>query len=544
MWLRIIKYFYTHQELIFVLLLAAVLRFWQIPQLMIFTLDEELEAFIVKNIVTGFHFPLIGVSVAPVGIYLSPIFYYLAAIPFAIGQLNPLAWGYSAAVLGVMTTLVLYYTTEHMFSRKIAVIASILYASSYLMVMYDKHFWNVTPIPIVAILVIYSLFQIISKKFVWSIILALSLVVGLSAHLSSMSLVLLVFFVWLSDRITLKNKYVLTSIAILLIAQLPLLLFEIRHSFTQSKALLAFFSGPHVGFNLSRIVDNLMLLPKVYSRLIYTFGSHDFAAQHTYGFLQISYRDQQIPLVMLLIGTILLILFFNLLLIRFKDQQVKLHASLILVTIISLIGYGLLFKGGIFEFYLALLFPSLFVITAVLIDWVWTKTSFGQGVMLGLLVITVGANILAVFDSTNSYGLANKLQIIAWVKDQLGGQPYQLHSIGQDHKYEGYRYLFEQFYQAPQKSYVDAQLAWTYQSNPVQSPPSTMVILTSNEPDFQKQLSAERNLYLPYAVEEKQFGNINVLIVSLPTGNLQPLSDKGQNILVISPAPIIKINSN
>lgn len=497
--------------------LAAFLRFWNLSDLLHFTLDEELEAFIVKNIIVGFHFPAIGVSVAPVGIHLSPFFYYLVAIPFWLGNLNPLAWGVTASSLGTVTTIALYLTARKMFSLRIAIFASFLYASSFLMVLYDKHFWNVTPMPLVAVVVVYSLYQLINKKKWWVIPLALALSLGISSHLSSFSLVVMTLIIWCKYKLPIFKKQNLLGIGIVFVSQFPLVVFEIRHNFYQIKALLKFFGGEHSGISLPRIIDNLMLLPKVFSRLVYTFGQHDFAREHTYGLVEIAARDTRIPLLMLLLVTFLLI-FFGFLVVRSKkNHPLKLHATLILITILSLIVYGALFKGSIFEFYLNLIFPTLFIILALFLDWLWLKGNFFKILVLIMLCVLVGTNTWAVVTSFHSYGFSKKLALIAWVKEQIPPGSYELDSIGVNHKYEGYRYLFENFYQAPVKSYVDPQLAWLYQTPVATLSAKNTVVLTSTEPDYLDKIKTEEKVYsqTPRKIITKQFGEIGVSVVNI-----------------------------
>lgn len=496
-----------------VLLLAAFLRFWNLPGLLYFTLDEELEAFIVKNIVTGFHFPAIGVSVAPVGIHLSPIFYYLAAIPFGLGSLNPVAWGITASALGVVTALVLYLTVSRMFSPRVAFFAALLYSGSFLMVLYDKHFWNVTPLPFISVIVAYSLYKIARKSLWWIIPLALALALGISSHLSSVSLVFLALAVWWKEKIPVFRKQVVVGLGILLFSQLPLLIFELKHDFYQLKVLAGFFSGEHSGFNIQKVVDNVLLLPKVFSRLIYTFGGHDFAAEHTYGLLEIASRDARIPPVMLLLSFSLLGFFGFIIFRSRRDIGLNIHAMLLLITIISLVIYGILFKGNLFEFYLALLFPSLFIILALCLDRIWQDYKKLRLMVIIVLVGFVTANAMAVLGASHSYGLSRKIEIINWAKEKVGNQPYELHSIGVNHKYEGYRYLFERFYKAPEKSFVDPHLAWLYQSPVASASSKLMVVLTSKEGGREEIINEEREIFLPRKVSERQFGDINAMII-------------------------------
>lgn len=525
MWEKIIRQIKLSWPWLLVATLAAFLRFWNLTALLHFTLDEELEAFIVKNIITGYHFPAIGVFAGLLGIHLSPIFYYLVAIPFWIGKLDPLVWGITASALGVTTAWFIYWTNREMFSQRVAVFSGLLYATSFLAVIYDKHFWNVTPLPFLSVLTVYSLYKIIKGKSGWIIPLSIGLAIDISAHLSAFILVGLVVFVWIRHRLPPFKKQVMAGIGIIALSQLPLLIFELRHNFLQTKTVLQFLSGEHGMLSLSRVTDNLQLLLRTFSRLIYTFGPHDLAREHTYGWAEIAVRDVRIPEYMIVVAFFLLAFFCWKALRKNRPLPLNLHFNLIIFAVIALTVGGVLFKNGFFEYYLVFLFPTLATVAAVFLEWLWLKDGSYRPVVAALLGIFLISNIYATLTSSHSYGLARKKELVSWVREQVGAAPYELHSIGIDHKYEGYRYLFERYYKAPVRSYVDPQLAWLYQTPVAPTSPSLTVVITSTEPAYQKQIDEERRQYLPFKIEERQFGEINVTIISRPS---PPVAAKGE----------------
>src|SRR3989338_1063879 len=110
--------------LIIILVLAFFMRFYKIHEFLFWGMDQEYEAFLVKNILTGKHFPLIGVNASDTGLYLGPIFIYFAAIPYFIFQGNPLGGAVTASSLGVITTFALYKLGKVWFSEKEGLLAS------------------------------------------------------------------------------------------------------------------------------------------------------------------------------------------------------------------------------------------------------------------------------------------------------------------------------------------------------------------------------------------------------------------------------------
>ncbi len=495
--------------IILVILLAAILRFWNVGALMHFTLDEEIEAFIVQNIITGAHFPAIGVAVAPVGIHLTPWFYYLSSIPFWLGNLHPLSWGLTAATLGILTTTAIYFSFKEMFSKKIAFYSTCFYGVSFLTVSFDKHFWNVTPMPLVSVLSIFSLYQIVKGKLWWTVILAVLLSLGFSAHLSTITLLLLSITIWIKYKLPIFKKEVILGIIILLISFSPLVFFDLRHNFEQTKALRSFLTGEHAQFRSDRLINNLLLFPKTFSRLFYTAPPHELSEQFGVGAVQISGRESRISQIMILLSLAIFAYFFYSFWQKRKETSFFIYGWLIILTVLSLVIYGFLFKWSVFEFYLSLLFPSFCLIIAFLLDFLDRKRFYVLSIFL--LGIFLFFNTRAVLTTTHEFGLSKKLKIIEWVKEQVGDRKYELLSLGVDHKYEGYRYLFERFYKAPQKSYADHILSWLYLVPP-DDKADVSVILKSNEISYNKEIEEQLQEFLPASVS-RNFGNIDVYII-------------------------------
>jgi len=144
---------------IFIFIGILFLRFWKVPELFNFTFSEEMQAVMAWEQIKNFHPIWIGVSAANINYYLGPGFTYLNAILFYFSKGDPVILSYFSALLGFVTVISLFYITNNLFSKNIAIFSSIIYGCSTLINLHDRRFWNPTPIPFITLWLIFSLIK-------------------------------------------------------------------------------------------------------------------------------------------------------------------------------------------------------------------------------------------------------------------------------------------------------------------------------------------------------------------------------------------------
>ena len=92
---------------IFIFFAAFLLRIYHSNQLFFWHIDEDIIALTVKRIVVDHHIQLIGFPI-PGGIYLGPLFYYLISFFYFIYKMNPFGLPFFAAIIGTISTLLVY----------------------------------------------------------------------------------------------------------------------------------------------------------------------------------------------------------------------------------------------------------------------------------------------------------------------------------------------------------------------------------------------------------------------------------------------------
>lgn len=472
------------KPIFWILLLAIFLRFYKLSELFHWSLDEEFWSYIPFNIASGYHFPLIGGHISGTGLYSGPLFVWIMAIPFLITRGDPIGIATVVSSLGVLTTAVLFWAGAKLFDKTTGLIAALLSASSFLMVIYDRKYWNASPIPFLSIMAIICLYNLAKGKLKWAYVLALVLAIAFHAHMTSAALILFVFISWIVLKLPVRKKPILSAIALFFSLQLPLLLFELRHQFTNSKALINVLSQsnkittPSTGL---RDIINLALTSA--ARLITAPSSLDIANELTLCPQYASSRFQ--PSVW---AAALVVISIAFLIRKRKLLGNKLILILIGVNFLGIVWYriraetGNWYPGQLSEYFFFPSFPAIFLSLASLTRSAIKKLARRAWIMKLALATLVLTNVVALFTARHSDGFAKKRLVVQEILKKVADEPIALSVESDDPcRLYGYRYLFSFFRIEPAQSYLDPQFNWLYENRLPKTAPSKQVVINFHE---------------------------------------------------------------
>lgn len=488
--------------------ISVILRIYKIEDLFYFSYDEAIPAFVGKNLNELQKLPLIG-GVTPFGVHLPPYFYWLLAVTISVGNLDPLWWGVVGAIGSILTIVMLYVVGADFFGKKVGLFASIIWAFSLLANIYDRHFWALYWGPMLCLSTVYCLSKVVAgdKRFV--LLLSLVFIWSTATDPSNLVFIFLSILVYAIYRIKITKKEMIVIILVL-ISLTPLLVFDLRHNFANTKPLLEYLKADKTAsrFEDQTIIDRTEIFTNSMTRLFYPFGSNEIAKQYSYCDAFITEKNQTVPSIFKLISLALLAMFV---LYSFKSRKPK-HYLLGLTIVIYFVGiqaYGFVFNGDIFEHYITSLFPIFILIASYYISYLPKKTSF---VLIGLFMFF---NLYSLSKLQNNHGLTNKKQAIDYVSSTLGNESFSLESLSTCWRYSGYRYLFAAYGNEPTKSYVDPNLGHLYGSTPISSthPNKVVSIVTHDFIEETAEFYTKYALYKSHQISSAIFGNIEVILM-------------------------------
>lgn len=457
--------------LLFLFVFLCFLRFYKSVEWFSFNFDEEYQALLAWSQVKDFHLIWIGVSASNFGFYLGPAFTYLNALLFWIskGDLSILA--YFSSFFGIITLLSLYFVSSKIFSKKVGMIASLFYGFSALLIYFDHRFWNPTPIPLVTIWLLYSLYQA-GKDSRWFILSALLMASGLHIHLSLMVYWPLVIFLILKSFKKISFSTWIISIFSYLAVVSPLIVFDINHNFDDLLGPIRYVLSPKTSgsvFGAGQLTYHLHNVWFSASRLLYLKPFTNIQEEHGLG----AHGDMTQPVFLISLFVISGLLWF--LKKSLKEKQLQILAWML----VSILLFYLIYPSIGCEYYLL----GFFLMTTIVLGLFLEKVSWL--VLAPLLAIYIAVNSITIFTTTQSqYGLSARKDLINQIMLRIGESPFRLETVGKDprsyHPYGGWRYLFQTYGNKPTSSFADEYFGWIYKDEFTDTKPLYKVVISED----------------------------------------------------------------
>jgi 4-amino-4-deoxy-L-arabinose transferase-like glycosyltransferase len=447
----------SHLVLIALILgISIFFRFYNLSSLFNFSLDEEVIAFHVGRISTGQHFPAIGVNAAGTGLYLGPLYFYAAAPFFVLMQNQAIAGAVFASALGVVTTTTLYWLGVTLFSRRVGVILSLLHATSLPLALFERKFFNPTPMTLVIALIFATLYKLSQKdsksnkssRVKYTILLGGLLGLLFHINLSLLWLIPFVFF-WLTFKTRVTRTELGTLFLSILLLLVPLLVFELRHDWLQFRALGDLIQGvknlesPEIpyywGFPFT--------LPA--KLLLMNVSSANISAELETCAQAIKNSFHWFGILVALISSVFAAK-------AFKNRSVQMLITSAFFGLASLVVY----PGRVQEYYAFSLAVSSVGLVAYGLDALGKRTHFG--VIVAVLSILVAANFWQLINLVHPFGLNAKLKVVQEITSQTTSRNYSLEETGESCSGYGLGYLLHTANHAPASSFADSIIGWLY----------------------------------------------------------------------------------
>ena len=184
--------------------------------------DEGRDVLIVKRMIVDHEFTLLG-PITSVGLmHLGPIYYYFMAPFLWLTHLDPVGPAIMVALFSLATVALIWKIGEEFFGLRTAVIASVLYSLSPLVIIQSHSSWNPNILPFWSLLTIYGLLQTTVKGiYKWLVVVGAAIGVAIQLHYVALVLLPIVLTVLAVTRTKIRFKYYLGSLVGLAVTYSP-----------------------------------------------------------------------------------------------------------------------------------------------------------------------------------------------------------------------------------------------------------------------------------------------------------------------------------
>ncbi len=391
-----------------ILILAASLfvRVYRTTDLLGFYYDQGRDAQVIWDLWHNHHFFLIGPTTGIEGIFRGPWYYWFIALPYLLGQGNPVWPAVFLSATTVVAVYLCFYLGNKIQGPKTGLLAALVSGFSYFIVQSSRWLSNPTPMLLISTLIIYFMFAIQdAKKWAW---VGLSFFLGLAMQFGSATEVfffpaIAIFFIW-----QFKNrphpKQFMIAILVFFITILPQIIFDLRHDNILSRNI--------AGFLLEKASFQTGFVEMIKIRLPFYFNTY---------FSKIFPSDLRAGYLFALLALISL-------LVNIK----KIH-SLVwpIIGLLTSICIGMLFfrgnHGNVYDYYFTGSYLLFIIVFTYLIS-IFPGKKIGSVIYILFIFIFIKQNLplnknylTSQFDSPTTINFKNQKLAIDWIyKDSLG----------------------------------------------------------------------------------------------------------------------------
>ncbi len=378
-----------------------------------FVFDFGRDLIWVRNMVELRRPTLIGPWGSLAGVYFGPLWYYLVAIPYIIFSGDPRGPVYLTLTANLAVLLLGFFWLKK-FDIKLGLIFAFLVAISPHLINLSTFAFHANMLPLTQLLFLYGLYQFTQGK-IFGLYLA-ALLTSLNFHFEPATgifttLTLLIYLIWKYKSLEIRSiRLIRNSLIIFVLPFLPNLVFDLRHDFLQTRAVMAYFAGTN------RSLEGVLPFPeRIFERLR--------------KFTELFSGSVLPNLSILLTGIILVTLLLVLWRIKKSTSLTQLIYLNYLILLISLFGFMFLFPPELKSWYLYGFSINYLILVSLFLSQLW-RQKYWLALTLLLLLFFNNVKPLNRPDPSafsTSATLKNQLYALDAIYHQAAGQPFNLY---------------------------------------------------------------------------------------------------------------------
>lgn len=445
------------------------MRFYNLYSFGYFTGDEEIFHSMVRKVIVDKRPPLV-IPNAQVGGSMGSFFVLLISPLFALANNDPLAVQVIGPVIGLLTTLAIFWVGSLINGQRMGFLAGVLYGGSFMAALFDRRLWTLTLDPLMITLSIGALIKIIQKKYQYSLLLAV--VVSFTWHSDPAIAVAMLasIIVLLIYKIPIWRRQFIPAGLYLLFSILPFIIFELRHPGTIFGPWLIHLTGRSVVDTslLDRLTSiNIIATLQNLSRSLFSLPSNSIEQYFCYCSKYPAPFFSPIPEIL----TVLVLSFCLIWVLKTKDKLIKNNLKILLIFLfaflLGIIIYTSTLSFDVYQHYFITVFPVFLLLTAFALSVLLKKLPRG---IVGLLIFFIAVNLWSLFNSALRYPLDEKDNLVKQMIPVINRGSFSVYGLGNHSLFDGgWVSLFVKYGLYPNRSYLNGGWDFIYRTHSLYS---------------------------------------------------------------------------
>lgn len=424
--------------LIFTIAVSLFLRVFRLNQTMSFIGDQGWFYLSARDMVLTGKIPLVGITSSHIWLHQGPLWTYILGVIFLLANFNPLAPAYFTVFFGVISTLFIYKVGSELFSKQLGLLSGLLYATSPLIIFYDRMPYHTTLIPLFSLLFILFIFKWLKGRVLFFplIILVLSILYNFELATTSLWAIPIVFIIYgiyknKAFAVNLKDpKIILISIFSFAVPMIPILIYDFNHGFPQTFKFIVWIFYKFlrlIGFPSINLIPAQSSYPEIINFFLKFYKKIIFV------------QNFQVALVILLLSFSI----FSWIIYKGIRQKNLKPGYIVLAAYFLIFLLGFLIARTPSEAYLPVFFAPLIIVTSLAINKIIEIKNL-RVIGFLILVCIVILNINYIFSNIFSNDSFNqRIRAVDKIIQLTKGQNYNLIGRGEGSQFESFTMNYE-----------------------------------------------------------------------------------------------------
>lgn len=392
--------------LICLFLFSLFLRFYNYQNRWGLALDQAHSALIARYGLEALKIPLIGPFSSAGPMQTGGEWYWFVMAGTIFNQNEVITPWIFLTLTYVLFVLLIAFLGKELVSKKFGILLGVLALVSTAQIAQSSNLTNQSPLALFSLFAIWSMIRFIkTKKMRYLFLLGFNVSFAISLHFQGIALLSLVLATIIIARASLKGA--LTTLFGLFVPMIPLLLFDFKNDFINSRNIIQYYL--HDQYKIS--LDVLGRRWKTYAGIFWPNAwSHVIGGRFPIGFVLIA-----------IVGIVTL---YN-----FLKRNISKEWQIIITSFIGMVVILRYVRTPLYDSYIVFLHPFIFLLTGWIIYFLYKKNKF-----LGLVFFAAVVTFSLIKDSEElnynktNYSVVEAGSLVKLLKEKFPNQKFSIYS--------------------------------------------------------------------------------------------------------------------